>query len=464
MPANPVTDGATGASVYIPVKLGGKETKTIKVYLAWHVPHSDVKAGVSPDDNKPKPKKEAKVCAPGADCCSADIASEYYEPWYAGKFKDVREVANYWRTNYNDLKSKSELFTRDFYASDLPPEVLEAIAANLAIIKSPTVLRQKDGKLWAWEGCHNQSGCCNGSCTHVWNYAQAMPHLFPALERTLRETEFTYNQSVTGHQNFRATLPIKKNTNDWYAAADGQLGGIMKVYRDWEISGDTEWLKKLWPQVKASMDFCIRQWDPRHTGTIEEPHHNTYDIEFWGPDALCTGFYLGALTAFVNMSDQLGEENGTYKELLEKGRIFMESDLYNGSYFKQLVKWEGLDAPSPVELAEKSIGTSYSSEALGIMKKEGPKYQYGEGCLSDGMLGLWMARVCGIDADIVDPEKVNNHLLSVYKYNMKHDLTNHSNPQRAIYAYGNEGGLLLCSWPGRREPTFSVYSNEGDGY
>ena len=56
------------------------------------------------------------------------------------------------------------------------------------------------------------------------------------------------------------------------------------------------------------MDFCIGQWDPRHTGTIEEPHHNTYDIEFWGPEPLCTGFYLGALTAFIKLSEAMGED------------------------------------------------------------------------------------------------------------------------------------------------------------
>jgi uncharacterized protein (DUF608 family) len=49
-----------------------------------------------------------------------------------------------------------------------------------------------------------------------------------------------------------------------------QLGGIMKVYRDWRISGDTDWLKKIFPMVKASMDYCIRTWDPREKGVIEE--------------------------------------------------------------------------------------------------------------------------------------------------------------------------------------------------
>ncbi len=69
-------------------------------------------------------------------------------------------------------------------------DVAEAAAANLTILKSPTVLRQTDGRLWSWEGCGDNSGCCHGSCTHVWNYAQAIPHLFSGLERTLRETEF----------------------------------------------------------------------------------------------------------------------------------------------------------------------------------------------------------------------------------------------------------------------------------
>jgi uncharacterized protein (DUF608 family) len=458
-PSNPVSAGAKGASVYVPFTLKPNESKTIKVFIAWYVPHSDVRAGNDPENTPVAAAKKPAACKPGSSCCE-EIASRYYEPWYSGKFKDVKEVAKYWRTQYADLKGKTELFTDAFYNSDLPPEVKEAVAANLTILKSPTVLRQKDGKLWAWEGCHDNNGCCNGSCTHVWNYAQAVPHLFPSLERTLRETEFTVDQDAGGHQNFRANLPIRQPTHDFHAAADGQLGGIMKIYREWRISGNTEWLKTLWPAVKTSMDFSIRQWDPRHTGTIEEPHHNTYDIEFWGPDALCTSFYMGALTAYIKLSEAMGEDASAYKDLLSKATTQMGTTLYNGEYFIQKVKWNDLTAKNPMEAAQKSLATTYSKEALDIFNREGPKYQYGSGCLSDGVLGFWEARMCGM-GNIMDEKKVQSHLLSVYKYNLRKDLSDHVNPQRAGYAYGKEGGLILCSWPRGDQPALPfVYSNE----
>ena len=50
------------------------------------------------------------------------------------------------------------------------------------------------------------------------------------------------------------------------------------------------------------MDYCIRVWDPWRKGVLEEPHHNTYDIEFWGPDGMCTGFYVGALMAMAKLA------------------------------------------------------------------------------------------------------------------------------------------------------------------
>lgn len=461
-PVDPVDKDAPGASLYVPFTLQPGATKTIRVVMAWYVPQSDLRYGK---------EAEPETCNPSAGCCNSpsdiglgeydkDFSAEFYQPWYSSRFSNVEEVVDYFLKGYDDLYSRSALFSETFYSSSLPPEVMEAVAANLTILKSPTVMRQYDGRLWNYEGCGDNWGCCHGSCTHVWNYAQAIPHLFPALERSLRHTEFCEDQNAAGHQTFRASLPIRPSDHSFHPAADGQLGGIMKVYREWRISGDHEWLKKIYPMAKVSMDYCIRLWDPRGKGVVEEPHHNTYDIEFWGPDGMCTSFYLGALEAMIRMGSFLKHDVSSYRKLQEKGKSYLETDLFNGEYFVQKIEVSGLNAGNPVKASQKSMGGEYSQEALNLLEKEGPKYQYGEGCLSDGILGGWIARMCGL-ADPVDPAKIRSHLLAVHRNNLKTDLSDHANPQRPSYALGHEGGLLLCSWPkgGKLSLPF-VYSDE----
>jgi uncharacterized protein (DUF608 family) len=454
----PELEGATGASLFVPVKLEPGEVKTVKLYMAWYVPYSNLRIGGDPKSGSDYPN--APECTDGiTKCYSYDNKGDgNYRPWYSNKFENIKEVSAYWLKNYNDLKSKTKLFTEAFYNSTLPAEVIEAVAANLTILKSPTVFRQYDGRMWNWEGCGDTWGSCHGSCTHVWNYAQAVPHLFPAMERTLRETEYYVGQNKEGHQVFRSNLPIRPVIHDFHSAADGQLGGIMKVYREWRISGDNNWLKEMFPFVKTSMDYCIRTWDPREVGAIEEPHHNTYDIEFWGADGMITSLYTGALQAMCLMGEYLGEDISRYEALMDKSKIYMETKLFDGEYFIQNIQWKGLNADDPTKV--QAFNSGYSDEALKILEAEGPKYQYGKGCLSDGILGSWMSLVCGMP-EIIDKTKVTSHLKAVHKYNLKHDLREHANPQRPTFALGNEGGLLLCSWPkgGKLQLPF-VYSDE----
>lgn len=431
-----------GGSVYLRCSLRPGEMCTAPVLLTWHVPKTELSFG------------DANSCNAGAD-----DSSKTHVPWYAGHFPTVDSVSAYAKTHMTRLRADSMRFSECFYTTCLPPEVTEAVAANLTILTSPTVLRQADGRIWAWEGCCDETGCCAGSCTHVWNYAQALPHLFPALERTLRQTEFHENQNAEGHQVFRALLPIRDaKKHDGHAAADGQLGGIMKIYREWRVFGDTTWLRAVWPKVISSLEYCIRTWDPDREGVLREPHHNTYDIEFWGPNGMCTSFYLGALKAAILMADYLHEDGSHYEELYQKGRECMEKELFNGEYFIQKIHWKGLKAGSPLD--HQSWSNSYSSEAKKLLEKEGPKYQYGDGCLSDGVIGAWMAAVCGV-GEILDSQKVRSHLLAVHRYNLKKDLRDHANPQRPGYAVGNEGGLLLCTWPHDNALSLPfVYSNE----
>ena len=87
------------------------------------------------------------------------------------------------------------------------------------------------------------------------------------------------------------------------------------------------------------------------------------------------------------------------------------------------------------------------------------KYQFGEGCLSDQMLGQWFADVVGLDIGL-KAERVRKTLQSIYRNNFRHDFWTHGNTQR-IYAINDEKGLLLCSWPNGGRPALPfVYSDE----
>ena len=446
----PGVAGAPGASLYVPLQIAPGETKTVRLNMLWYSPKTTKRAySDARDDNE------------RGDCYKPELYENYpqtYEPWYAHRFDSIQVLMDYWNNNYQILRERSQKFADAFYGMTLPDEVIDAIGANLTILKSPTILRQHDGRLWAYEGSGDTWGSCDGTTTHVWNYTQAIPHLFPRLERTLRETEHFVAQSSEGHQVFRVALPIRPTEHGFHAAADGQLGGITKVYREWRICGDDKWLQAIYPQVKASLDYCIRTWDPDHVGALLEPHHNTYDIEFWGADIMCTTFYASALQSFIAMSEYLKQDCTPYKELLDKSVNYMKENLWNGEYFIQKTQWKGLHAGDPRDVQTYQGG--YSPEALAVLEKEGPKYQYGTGCISDGMIGCWMSLASGLEEPL-DKELVKAHLDAIYKYNFKTDLYDHACTQRPGYGGRHDAGTLLCSWPRGEKPSLPfVYSDE----
>jgi uncharacterized protein (DUF608 family) len=452
-------EGRTGGSVLLEKTLAPGESITFPLVIAWHFPNSDQHYGdiPKPSDANTLPMAD---CGPGCDCGPDVAPAPAWRPFYAGKWTDASAVALDAAKNYETLRSRTLAFTEALHNSTLPPEVIDAVSANLAILKSPTVLRQENGNVWAWEGCFTQSGCCHGSCTHVWNYAQALPHLFPALERTLREQEFLRSMDDRGHINFRSALPDGPTSHQYHAASDGQLGGILKLYRDWQIGGDRSWLGKLYPSAKRSLDYGIDTWDPDRKGGLFEPHHNTYDIEFWGPDGMCGSIYVGALSAMATMANELGytDDAATYATLAQKAAHYLDTELFNGEYYQQNVQWEGLRDTSFAQ--RMATVTEASNEALRLQKVEGPKYQYGSGCISDGIIGGWMAKIYGVETPLAKAN-VRATLKAIFTHNYKADLFEHACLQRPGYALGHEPGLLLCSWPRGDKPTLPfVYSDE----
>ena len=445
------TSGRNGCSILLERSLAPGESKTHRILITWYFPNCYLEVGGLG-------APEAK----GSSGCRTflDGTPPLWRPYYSSIWKDAREVALYVEEHYATLRARTVAFKETLFSSTLPPFVLNAVSANLAILKSPTVLRLENGDVWGWEGCFPDAGCCHGSCTHVWNYAQAFPHLYPQLERTLRELELGRSMDEKGHVTFRSALPEGPVKHDFHAASDGQLGGIMKVFRDWQICGDLNWLKKMYPLAKRSLDYCIRTWDPDRKGALFEPHHNTYDIEFWGAEGMCSSIYLGALSALTQMAKTLGqtEDAEFYDDLSHRCARFMEEQLFNGEYFQQKVQYLGLKDTTFADLVGQV--DEHSSEMQKLLKREGPKYQYGSGCLSDGVIGAWMARIYGIDTPLAR-DKIRSALLAIFKNNFKTDLSQHANAQRPGYAMGHEPGLLLCTWPRGGKPTLPfVYSDE----
>src|SRR5262249_61813523 len=99
------------------------------------------------------------------------------------------------------------------------------------------------------------------------------------------------------------------------------MGIFMKLFREWLLSGDDAYLRSLWPQAKKTLAFAWRLWDPNRDGVMEGEQHNTYDIEFYGPNTMCGALYLGALRACEELARHLGDPDAAeYARIYASGR------------------------------------------------------------------------------------------------------------------------------------------------
>lgn len=375
--------------------------------------------------------------------------------YYTTRFADAWDAARFTLQNVESLEARSRAFVEEVWQSTLPPAVLDAISSQASILRTTTCLRTEDGRFHAFEGCNDNAGCCPMNCTHVWNYEQTLAHLFPDLERTMRLTDFGINTLPSGEQKFRTLLPLASGELwNYIPAADGQMGGILKLYREWQISGDDDFLGEVWPAAKRALAYAWQHWDPDRDGVMEGEQHNTYDVEFYGPNTMTGLLYLGALRAAEEMARALGEAElaAEYRRVYEAGRGRIERELWNGSYFVQNVKM-----PSEAERLSLSAPQRHPP---GVRPGEPePRYQYGPGCLSDQLLGQWFAEVVGL-GHLVNPEQVRSALQSIVRHNFRTSLATHESCQRT-YALNDEAGLVLCSWPNGGRPRYPFpYADE----
>lgn len=376
---------------------------------------------------------------------------------YAVRFRDSMASADYALKEWERLYRGTSRFREALFSSSLPAAAVEAVSANLSVLKSPTAMRLEDGTFYGWEGCHPGAGCCEGTCTHVWNYAQAMPFLFPGLERSVREADFRQNQGADGGMSFRMLLPLGSGRSGFRPCADGQFGAAVKTYRDWQIGGDDEWLRSLWPAVKRSIEYAWAEtnedrWDPERTGVLHGRQHHTLDMELFGPNPWLTGFYLAALKAGAAMAEHMGEmeTKAEYRTVFDRGHEWVERHLFNGEYYHQLV-----------DLDDRSVVDRFAAADVYWDEEHGEiAYQIGQGCGVDQVAAQWHANICGL-GDIFARTRVRRALRAVLKHNFKDPLRDHVNPCR-VFSLNKEAGLVICDWPaGRRKPVSPVvYAQE----
>lgn len=389
-----------------------------------------------------------------------------WKNYYAVLFGNSLESAVYGLKNFVRLYDETMLYTRWMYQSSLPPEVLDAVAANVSVLKSPTCLRLEDGSFYGFEGVHPHEGCCEGSCTHVWSYAYTVAFLFPRLERSARTLEYTQSIQPDGGMGFRLQLPLGCGPTNFRPAVDGQYGTVLRVYREYLISGDTKWLKNIWQEVKKTISYAWSlanpdQWDRDKDGIMEGRQHHTLDMELFSPNAWLSGIYLAGLLAGIQLAGILGDKEAQeeYREVFQSGRKKLNRELFNGSYFEQKVNLKEKDRLLQFQggysdHSQDAVKSYWNEESMEM------KYQIGEGCSIDQVLGQWHADLLKL-GEVFEKEKVEQALRAIYRFNYIADMHEHVNPCR-IYALNDESGLIICAYPkDKKKPSIPVpYAEE----
>ncbi|UJP09756.1 non-lysosomal glucosylceramidase [Microbacterium sp. KUDC0406] len=367
-------------------------------------------------------------------------ADEIVHNHYATLWPDAWSAAAHLHVELPSLEAATDAFVETLYGGTLDPVLADAAGANIAalrsttcfVVESPTPELGEGPVFAAWEGSFDHGGSCEGTCTHVWSYAQTAAWLFPSLERSARRAEFLLETDADGAQRFRGNRIF--GSPSWFMgpAVDGQLGTFLRLHREWRFSGDDDFLRELWPAAVRSLEYATREWDRDGDGLLDGELHNTYDIEFHGIDPLANGMYLAALRAGARMAAHLGETKRAEEWRARSVQVAaaMDSTLWNGEYYRQVI--EDADAH---------------------------RYQYGDGVLSDQLLGQFHAYLNGL-GPLLPEEHVQSALGAIVRHNHRDDLTAHESTQR-VYALNDEGGLLLASWPNGGRPAIPfVYSDE----
>ncbi len=134
---------------------------------------------------------------------------------------------------------------------------------------------------------------------------------------------------------------------------------------------------------------------------LEGVQHNTYDVEFYGPNPLCGIYYLGALRAGEEMARAAGRYQAAadYRQPI---RIAAASGSTPTCSTANTTSRKSAAFPKD-QIAPATVGN------MGAENTENPEYQVGDGCLLDQLIGQYLAEVAGL-GPLVDPAHIRKTL------------------------------------------------------
>ncbi|OYX94554.1 MAG: hypothetical protein B7Y76_10575, partial [Sphingobacteriia bacterium 35-40-5] len=338
----------------------------------------------------------------------------YYSNWFAS----ASDVVAYVHQNFSSLSRDSHLWKKTWFDSSLPWWFLERTFSNISTMATTTAHRFRSGRFYAWEGV----GCCEGTCTHVWQYAQAVGRLFPGIERDTRE-------------RIDLGLSLQEDGMIWYrgevvktAAIDGQAGTILRIYREHQMSRDKQFLNRNWEKIKLATAWVIAQ-DKNQDGMEDTPIENTLDAVWDGEIAWLVGLCIAAVKAAGAMAAEMDDTRfrKVCDEYVAKGTKNMEEKLFNGEYF--------IHRPDEIKGREK-LG-SYNT------------------CHIDQVYGQSWAHQVALGR-IIDKGKALKALQSLWKYNFTPDVGPYIKERRGWrpYALAGEGGMVMNTNPKNEEKPY----------
>ena len=353
------------------------------------------------------------------------VKSEDSKRWYASEFENAEGVAKAVAGDLEELTHVTRLWRDTWYGGSLPHWLLDRSLVTMDALQTNTFYRFESGQVWAWEGV----GCCPGTCTHVWHYAQSVGRLFPELEQDLRvRTDYGKGfNKFSGKIDFRGGLAGRD-------ATDGQAGVVLRTYREHLVSGDGEFLRGVWDRTKLAVEFLIMQdmRDGEPDGIPVGEQHNTLDAEWFGKVPVLASLYLAALAAGAKMGEAMGDDvfSKRCNTILDRGR--------------------------------KNILSLFKEDFGYFVQHEDPKHMNaigtGKGCYIDQVMGQWWAGQLGMGR-LYDGGKIRSALHKLWEFNFCPDMGALRGGIKQIgikgrpYAVGDEMGLLMCTWPkgGKRD-------------